>query len=222
MFHPKLNLTLSLPYLLLSVTPSEVRTDGSCEFDYTLTRTWTAKNRCGLETSHTQILTAKAPTAPQFVQSPLPADATFQCNPPVAATLTAVDDCDSNPTVTPDEARVDGSCPNDYVLTRSWTAKNSCNLVTSHTQIVTVKDTTAPQLAGCPAPVLSIDICTTPVPPSATVTASDNCDAPEDTTETGHDCCFDGSGISRTWTATDQCGNTASCGQTIAFTPGCV
>ena len=54
------------------------------------------------------------------------------------------------------------------------------------------------------------------------MTATDNCDD-SSVTVVGPACCFDGDGITRTWTATDQCGNDAAdCEQKIPFAPDCV
>jgi hypothetical protein len=51
------------------------------------------------------------------------------------------------------------------------------------------------------------------------VTASDACSP---VTVSGPACCFNGSGIKRTWTAVDSCGKQAQdCVQNIGFTPSC-
>jgi hypothetical protein len=42
------------------------------------------------------------------------------------------------------ETRVDGSCVNSYVLTRTWTATDECGNTTTHKQTITVVDTTKP------------------------------------------------------------------------------
>ncbi|MFK2821346.1 hypothetical protein U0L90_14575, partial [Flavobacteriaceae sp. LMIT009] len=102
-----------------TVTFSEERADGDCPSNYTLTRTWTATDECGNESSHTQTITVQDITAPAFVEE-LPADATVECdNVPDAATLTATDNC-GDATVTFSEERADGDCPSNYTLTRTW------------------------------------------------------------------------------------------------------
>ncbi|MGH1437781.1 MAG: hypothetical protein ACRBG0_25310, partial [Lewinella sp.] len=50
-----------------------------------------------------------------------------------------------NLTVMFNEVRVDGACPQEYVLTRTWTVEDDCGNPNSHTQIITVEDTTAPE-----------------------------------------------------------------------------
>ncbi|MFK7774049.1 MAG: LamG-like jellyroll fold domain-containing protein [Saprospiraceae bacterium] len=53
---------------------SEVRTDGSCDSDYTLTRTWTATDHCGNDSTMTQVITVEDNTPP--VLFGIPADIT--------------------------------------------------------------------------------------------------------------------------------------------------
>ncbi len=75
-------------------------------------------------------------TAPTFVEEVLPADVTVECNNiPEAATLTATDNC-GTATVSYAEVKsnVNESCPNNYTLTRTWTATDLCGLTTTHTQ----------------------------------------------------------------------------------------
>src|SRR5206468_833432 len=47
-----------------AVTFAEVRTDGSCAGNYTLTRIWTATDRCGNATSETQVVQVVDTTPP--------------------------------------------------------------------------------------------------------------------------------------------------------------
>ena len=83
--------------------------------------------------------------------------------------------------------------------------------------VITVEDTTAPALS-CPAPITIA--CDEPIAPSNTgmATAEDLCDASPslsftDTVEPG--ACPQEKTITRTWTATDDSGNSNSCTQTI-------
>ena len=41
-----------------------------------------------------------------------------------------------------------GSCEGEYLMQRIWTAYDTCGNSVSHTQIITVTDTTAPEIAG--------------------------------------------------------------------------
>ncbi|MDY2586523.1 HYR-like domain-containing protein, partial [Winogradskyella aquimaris] len=49
-----------------TVTFEETTTAGTCDNDYTLTRTWTATDACGNETVHTQTITVQDTVAPTF------------------------------------------------------------------------------------------------------------------------------------------------------------
>ncbi len=194
------------------VTYSEVRTDGDCPNRYTLTRTWTATDACGNTSSKTQVITVQDTQVPVISDAPL--DATVECNAvPVAATLTATDNC-STPVVTYSEVRTDGDCPNRYTLTRTWIATDACGNTSSKTQVITVQDTQVPVLSDAPA---DVTVECNAVPAAAILTATDNCSTPIVTyseVRTDGDC-PNRYTLTRTWTATDACGNTSSKTQKI-------
>ncbi len=197
-----------------TVTYSDVRTDGDCANNYTLTRTWTATDNCGGSTSCIQTITVVDTTAPKL--SGVPADTTVECDEvPEPATPTAADNCDPAPAITYNEARTDGDCANNYTLTRTWTATDVCGNAASARQVITVQDTQAPVLSGVPA---DTTVECDEVPEPATPTAADNCDlAPAITyneARTDGDCANNYT-LTRTWTATDVCGNAASASQVI-------
>jgi hypothetical protein len=194
------------------VTYNEVRTDGNCPSNYTLTRTWTATDACGNTSSKTQVITVQDTQVP--VLSDAPANVTVECNAvPAAATLTATDNC-STPVVTYNEVRTDGNCPGNYILTRTWTATDACGNTSSKTQVITVQDTQAPVLSDAPA---NVTVECNAVPAAAILTATDNCSTPVVTyAEVRTDGNCSGNYIlTRTWTATDACGNTSSKTQVI-------
>src|SRR5207248_2830180 len=111
---------------------------------------WVATDACGNSSSATQVITVIDTTAP--VLSNVPVDATVQCDAvPAAATPTATDNCDSNPSISYAQTTTAGSCPQSYTLTRTWTASDACGNTSSTTQVITVIDTTAPVLSGVPA-----------------------------------------------------------------------
>jgi len=192
---------------------SEERTDGSCEDDYTLTRYWTATDSCNNSVQATQTITVRDTTVPELTG--IPADMTVECdNVPVPAQPTATDNCDADVEIAFGEVRGDGSCQDGYTLTRYWTATDNCNNSVQATQTITVQDTTPPVLIGVPADVtVECDA----IPELVTVTATDNCDGDVDVsfTETRTDGTGDTETITRTWTATDACGNSTSDDQII-------
>jgi hypothetical protein len=129
----------------VTIAFNETTTPGSCAGNYTITRTWTATDDCNNTISHTQIITVEDTTAPVWAQA-MPANVTVQCNaiPAVPAVITATDNCDTDVTIAFNETTTPGSCAGNYTITRTWTATDDCNNTISHTQIITVEDTTAP------------------------------------------------------------------------------
>jgi hypothetical protein len=124
--------------------------------------------------------------------------------------------CDGSDTATGDTVCVDAFlvCPGSFTLDVTVTTGDGCTNTCSYT--VEINDTTPPVLTGCPDDA-SFQ-CNADVPPPADVTAEDDCDGPvdvvftEDQTNPGSNC---DNIITRTWTATDFCGNEASCTQII-------
>lgn len=137
----------------VNIAFSEVRTDGDCPENYTLTRTWVATDNCGISTAATQVITVRDTIAP--VLSGVPASVTVECDSvPPPAVPTAVDNCDAYVDIAFSETRTDGDCPYDYTLTRTWTATDNCGNFSLQTQVLTVQDTTPPQLTCAFEPVL--------------------------------------------------------------------
>jgi ribosomal protein S26 len=208
------------------VSFSEVRTDGNCADNYTLTRTWTATDRCGNSSSATQVITVVDTQAPML--SGVPGNTTVECNAvPAPAQPTATDNCDPAPQISFSEVRTNGNCAYNYTLTRTWTATDRCGNSSVQTQIVTVQDTQAPVIT---CPVNRVVSCgpTTEDPAAGQVltpdlmgmpTAVDNCDAAPAFTyvdQITSGICQQEFTVQRTWTATDLCGNSSTCVQTIS------
>ncbi len=175
---------------------------------YTITRTWTATDDCGNTATATQTINVIDTTDP--VLAGVPADATVECDAiPAAATVTATDNCSTGLTVNYSET-IGTGCP--YTITRTWEVTDDCGNTTTATQTINVIDTTDPVLVGVPADAtVECDA----IPSAATVTATDNCSTglTVDYSETiGTGCPYT---ITRTWEATDDCGNTATATQTI-------
>ncbi|WP_449404086.1 DUF7507 domain-containing protein, partial [Flavobacterium macacae] len=197
-----------------SVAYSETTAPGTCAGNYILTRTWTATDLCGLTATHVQTITVQDTTAPTFLEA-LPANITAECSAvPTAPTLTATDNC-GTATVAYSETTAPGTCAGNYILTRIWTATDLCGLTATHIQTVTVQDTTAPTfMEALPA---NITVECSAVPTAPILTATDNCGtatvAYSETSAPGT--CAGSYTLTRTWTATDLCGLTATHVQTI-------
>ena len=203
----------------ITVTNNDVITQGSCANRYSIARTYTATDICGNSSSQTQTITVDDQTAP--VISSVPADVTVSCAGEVPTAdnnaVVASDNCGGTITVTNNDVVTQGSCANRYSIARTYTATDICGNSSSQTQTITVDDQTAPVIT-CPANT-TVE-CTADNSPTATgiATATDNCNGGaavlhNDVITSGT--CAGNYTIARTWTATDVCGNTSNCVQTI-------
>ncbi|MBK7342576.1 MAG: hypothetical protein IPJ06_05375 [Saprospiraceae bacterium] len=136
----------------VTVTFSEVITNGSCADNYVITRTWVAIDNCANASTLIQKITVEDNTPP--VLTTIPADITANCdggNIPSIPTITATDNCDNNVTVSFVETQIDGSCPNSFTLIRTWTATDNCGNTVTGKQQISVGDTTPPEFDRDPA-----------------------------------------------------------------------
>jgi len=193
----------------VEITFEETIDAGACADNYTLIRTWTATDNCG--NTHTGSQSIFVGDTEDPVLTGVPADVTVECDnvPSPPNTITATDDCDTNVEIFYEEIRIDGDCPDSYVLRREWIAYDDCGGEASAIQEITVIDTTGPIIFNVPIDVV-IDLTngeTIPGVPT-NITATDNCDPMVDVvfeeTQVGEPCNYI---IFRTWTATDRCGN---------------
>ncbi|WP_163421727.1 Calx-beta domain-containing protein [Flagellimonas sp. CMM7] len=200
----------------------QITDNDSCGSNYTITRTWSASDCAGNPVNHTQIITVEDTTAPTFVEV-LPMDVTVSCdNVPTAAILTAADNCDTNITVLLDEQITDmDSCGSNYTITRTWSMSDCAGNPTTHTQVITVEDTTAPTFVEA-LPQSAIVSCNM-IPEAVTLTAVDNCDADVtlnfEETITNDSNCATGYTVTRVWTATDCAGNPTTHTQILTVEP---
>ncbi|MEQ1745019.1 MAG: HYR domain-containing protein, partial [Saprospiraceae bacterium] len=116
----------------------QVRTDGNCLYNYTLTRTWRATDLCGNSTIKAQVITVQDTQAPTFTNPP--ANVTVVCAPdfvPPPVTPNATDNC-GTPSVTLQQTQSPGDCSTGYTVTRTWTATDQCGNPKVHVQTFTV------------------------------------------------------------------------------------
>ena len=131
----------------------EVRVDtlpGSCPNNFVIQRRFVTADDCGNVEQASQFITIVDTTPPAFVEDIPEAEITVECQDlQSAAVLTAVDNCDLGPvTVNFEEVRVDGSCDNEFTLTRTWDMVDECGNTNEHVQVVHVQDTTPPEHVG--------------------------------------------------------------------------
>ena len=204
----------------VTVVVNDVTTAGLCANKFTVNRTWTATDVCGNNTSSSQLITVNDTTPPSITGTPAPVTVTCAADVPVAsiASVTATDNCAGTVTVVVNDVTTPGLCANKFTITRTWTATDICGNSTSSSQLITVNDTTPPSITGTPAPVTVTCAADVPVASIASVTASDNCGGivtviVNDVTTPG--LCANKFTVTRTWTATDVCGNSTSSSQLI-------
>src|SRR5690606_14528 len=154
-------------------------------------------------------------TAPYFTETP--ADLELSCTDSIPATSAlAADVCDAEVEVIYVDEIVEGNCPANYTIVRTFTATDDCGNTAEYIQYIVISDNEAPVFAennetefvyecGDEAAVV------TPV-------ATDNCSTIEytysDTAHWNYGCSY---GFTRIWTATDECGNASTFAQYISF-----
>ena len=177
---------------------------------YEIQRSWTATDDCGNSTTVSQTITVLDTTDP-VAQFSAP-DVTIECDedePVVDPVFT--DNCDDDLEITAISGIVPLAC--GYEIQRSWTATDDCGNSTTVSQTITVQDTTDP-VAQFSAPDVTIE-CDEDEPEVDPV-FTDNCDDDLELTAISGiipmECGYQ---IQRSWTATDDCGNSTTVSQTI-------
>jgi hypothetical protein len=212
---------------------STIREDGPCDGSYTLIRNFTFTDGCGNSSGLTQVVNVQDQTAPDIYLTghflvDLVDGGTTQATCQELRdieddlVLTIVEDnCDDDPKfdVAWDIGNfVDcGTFGYSYLATVMVTATDDCGNTTTMTVYIEVQDDTPPELVGVPE-----DVCVDELPEPARVLAVDFCGAPRVTmTESEPMACGTGGVmITRTWTATDRCGNASSASQQIILSNG--
>jgi len=125
----------------------------TCTNKYKEDRTWTFTDPCGNQNSHIQTITINDDKGPTF-STGFPEDKSFTCTDPcvtvnyvkptcTGGTPTAEDNCDSTGVVVSSVDVAAASTVSFFpgtVVTRTWTATDTCGNPTSKNQIITVND----------------------------------------------------------------------------------
>jgi len=197
----------------VAVVLAENITNGNCVDNYTIQRTWTATDACNNSAVHTQIITVQDTTRPVMSNVPLDLDLACDETPPAPPIIIATDNCDPNVTVSFAETSTSSvtDCSSPYVITRTWESIDRCGNVAVAQQIITfMGDDLVPVLSSSP-PDITIS-CEELATINSNVTATDNCTQNinvilSENVITGS--CPQEYELIRTWTATDNCGNSA-------------
>jgi hypothetical protein len=195
------------PTASIVITFSDV-VSGTCP--QTIARTWTARDLCGNPATCVQTIRVADTTRPVIT---CPPDRNLQCpactTPACTGSATATDTC-SVPTITFTDVTT-GTCP--QTIERTWRAVDACQNAATCVQLITVYDATPPVITCPPDATLDCPACTTPAC-TGTALATDDCSVP---VVTFSDVVTGTCPVvtRRTWLATNACGMTASCVQTI-------
>lgn len=195
----------------------DVISNSNCLNQFTLTRTYRATDACGNSAVCDQIIRVEDRGVPSLRgPEPLTVSCAGDIPAPDPSLVTATDTCGGPVTVVhAGDAMSVSNCLNQFTLRRTYRAIDACGNAASCTQTITVRDTTAPTLR-VPADV--VVECPADTRPSATgmATAQDGCgSATVRSSDTERKLCGGAKVITRTWTASDACGNTTSGTQTI-------
>ena len=205
----------------------EEQVDVVCDNAYTIVRTWTVSDCSGNTTEHVQSIEVVDTTAPVFEAHEEFTMASCgdltDATDPTQVPLTATDNCGTI-TYTIDALMFSGGCPGTWM--RQWTATDACGNSTSTLQFVTMYDEVAPVFTSTPDAEVVLEAaadCNTDTSPEVTgmPTVEDNCGPNVDLTLAYEDseaieACFGSYTFTRTWTATDFCGNESVFVQTIS------
>jgi hypothetical protein len=173
-----------------------------------ITRTWKATDASGNSSTAVQIINIVDNTAPVVT---VPAAVNVNCgastSPSATGNATATDNC-GTPSLTYSDVKTGN------VITRTWKATDAFGNTGTAAQAITIVDNTRP-VVKCPAnTTISCGAPTAPNNCGGYATATDNCDA---SPAISYLDAVNGNTITRTWTATDDAGNTSSCTQTITM-----
>jgi len=205
----------------VTITFTDAAVPANCTGKAGIDRTWKATDACGNISTCVQHLTFVDTTPPVVI---VPTGSNLGCNPTnlptdasVKALVTATDNCSA---AIINVSHVDATSGCSVTRTFTVTATDGCgNTSAAQTVVYTwTVDTTAPVITCPPNAVVNS---TNPAPAqTGTATATDNCDPNpvvtySDAVAPGS--CAGSYVITRTWTATDACGNSASCAQVLTY-----
>src|SRR5690606_17738469 len=199
------------PVLTVSLSQDTVFA-GNCTYE--INRVWTATDDCGNSTTARQIVRISDTEAPVFVQTP--GDTTLDCSvqmlPDTLGAVLARDNCDNELTYTYRDTVLSAACPR--IILRRIVATDDCGNSAEASQMIRLTDTLAPVVLFSLPSELTVE-CGEPIPDIAP-DFRDNCsDSLQISALSGIAADSCGYIIDRSWTATDDCGNSTTVTQRI-------
>src|ERR1044071_6407696 len=185
-----------------------------CSGTSVILRTWTASDQCSNTISCVQKITVRDSTKPTITcPSNLVLDCPADTSTNATGVATAQDTC-SAVTIRYSDA-VTNNCSGTKVIARTWTATDGCSNSASCVQIITVRDISAPTIT-CPPDLVLEGPAKTTTKATGGATTQETCSAcTSREADAGTNKGGGTKGRARTGTATDSCGNSNSCVQTI-------
>jgi hypothetical protein len=188
----------------------------NCGNTKVITRNWTAADQCGNVTTGVQTITIRDTIKPSLV---VPANVTLECPASTTTNSTgtaiAQDGCGKVTLVYSDS--VSNSCGGTKVITRLWTATDECGNLTNKAQVITLVDTHPPTITAPASLVLECPASTATNNTGVPITQDGCSSLTVSYSDAVTNLCGGTKVITRTWTATDACGNAASAIQTITL-----
>lgn len=194
----------------VEITFTELHLSGGC-YGYSM-RTWIATDACGNMTTAEQLIQIIDVTPPTIIG--VGDNMIVECDAvPGVPEVTAIDNC-GEATLEFNEEIIPGDCPGYYTIIWTWTSMDFCDNESIAQKVIEVVDTTGPVFSYVAAS--AIIECGSDIPSSGAV-AADACSLTDvNMVETSQDGdCDQEYTITRTYTATDECGNTTVAIQTI-------
>ena len=200
----------------LRIVSTTILTNGQCGATFVATRTWEATDSCGLKTTCSQSVFVVDTTPPVAIHS---ANKTVQCGDVWNFDRpSGTDGCNGTNVqvlVLSSVTNLTGTC--GYFATRTWQIVDPCNNITTSTQVVTAIDTQPPVLTCAANKIVE---CGQPWTFNAP-TATDHCLGNItniiviSTITNRANQCGNTFTATRTWQASDGCGNLSFCSQTV-------
>ena len=188
-------------------------TNGLCGDGFVATRTWSATDACGNSSTCNQTVTVQDTSAPTIICA---TNKTVECG--SAWTFDApnagIHQVSILNTVT------NSLCGNTFTATRTWQAVNDCGTFSQCSQTVTVQDSTPPTINCATNKAVTLGTVWAFDEPTAEDTCGTNAITVVGTVTNTAGYCGNGFAVTRTWRATDTCGNHAECSQLVSVLDG--
>merc|ERR1712130_49094 len=189
--------------------------DDECDLMYYLVRTWSVVDNCGNTDKMVQTIDVIGTEPPKLEEVD---DVTVECDSVPPPCDVKVIGKSNKAKISFHETTEKGSCNNNYVIVRSWTATDCAHNSGSVVQRITVEDSQKPVFTRIPKDTTVECDCdslsTVPV-----IDAVDNCDLGGNDvmfkSATKEGTCDEEYTLVRTWSAEDSCGNKAEMEQVV-------